>query len=132
MTFENIHHLPRLGLSNAMRVFGMTARALRFYEEKGLIEARRDRFNARYYDPVARNRLEWIARLRRAGVSLPDIEDVLEIEDEAGRRQAALAKVARRREAVAKELSAIDGALAELETHVPAAPPRRLVRSAGA
>ena len=70
MTTPNIHHLPRLGLSNAMRIFGLTARALRFYEEKGLIEAHRDRLNCRYYDATARNRLEWIARLRREGLTL--------------------------------------------------------------
>ncbi|MCR5881073.1 MerR family transcriptional regulator [Phenylobacterium sp. J367] len=102
MTLDNLHHLPRLGLSNAMRVFGMTARALRFYEEKGLIEARRDRFNARYYDPVARERLAWIARLRRANVSLPDIEAVLNAEDDAALRAAAKAKLAARREAPAR------------------------------
>ena len=57
MTVENIHHLPRLGMAGAMRLFGLTARALRFYEEKGLVEARRDRLNARFYDPAARRRL---------------------------------------------------------------------------
>jgi DNA-binding transcriptional MerR regulator len=132
MTLVNVHHLPRLGLSNAMRVFGLTARALRFYEEKGLIEARRDRFNARYYDPVARGRLEWIARLRKANVSLPDIEEVLRADEEDGRgREVALLKVARRREAVQEELAAIDQTLAELQAHTPSAPTRRLVRGAG-
>ncbi|MFZ5719694.1 MAG: MerR family transcriptional regulator [Pseudomonadota bacterium] len=115
MTRENIHHLPRLGMASAMRLFGLTARALRFYEERGLVEARRDRLNARYYDPVARQRLEWIARLRRAGVSLPDIEDVLSAEDEDGRgRECALAKLEKRREALAAELARLDEVAAEL------------------
>ncbi|WP_374469984.1 MerR family transcriptional regulator [Phenylobacterium sp.] len=124
MTRDNIRHLPRLSLSSAMRVFGLTARALRFYEEKGLIEARRDRLNCRYYDGAARVRLEWIAKLRQAQVSLPDIEEVLEADDDAQRRDCARAKLARRRDAVLKDLAAIDAVLAELDG--PATPAKRL------
>jgi DNA-binding transcriptional MerR regulator len=127
MTIENIHHLPRLGMSGAMRLFGLTARALRFYEEKGLIEARRDRLNARFYDAAARRRLEWIARLRKAGVSLPDIEDVLEAEDDGGRgRDCALAKLTRRRETLTAELASLDAAMAELAEAPQPGAPRRL------
>jgi DNA-binding transcriptional MerR regulator len=123
MTRENIHHLPRLGMSGAMRLFGLTARALRFYEEKGLVEARRDRLNARYYDPVARGRLEWIARLRKAGVSLPDI-------DEDGRgHDCALRKLERRREALTAELGQLDEVLADLQTPRTEGAARRLGRS---
>lgn len=134
MTVENIHHLPRLGMAGAMRLFGLTARALRFYEEKGLVEARRDRLNARFYDPAARRRLEWISRLRKAGVSLPDIEEVLRAEDEgAGGRECAVRKLEARREALAAELARLDASLAEFKT-APAAPsaPRRLSVSAQA
>ncbi|WP_293351472.1 MerR family transcriptional regulator [Phenylobacterium sp.] len=116
MTRENIHHLPRLGMSGAMRLFGLTARALRFYEEKGLVEARRDRLNARYYDPIARQRLEWIARLRKAGVSLPDIEDVLRADEDGRGRECAVGKLERRRETLKAELSQLDEVLTELNT----------------
>jgi DNA-binding transcriptional MerR regulator len=128
MTRENIHHLPRLGMSGAMRLFGLTARALRFYEEKGLVEARRDRLNARYYDPVARGRLEWIARLRKAGVSLPDIEDVLGADEEGRGQECALRKLERRREALKAELGQLEEALTELQTPrtTGSGPPRRL------
>ena len=128
MTVENIHHLPRLGMAGAMRLFGLTARALRFYEEKGLVEARRDRLNARFYDPAARRRLEWISRLRKAGVSLPDIEDVLHAEDEGGAgRDCAMRKLEARREALQAELGRLEEALTEFKA-TPAAPsaPRRL------
>ncbi len=126
---ENIHHLPRLGMSGAMRLFGLTARALRFYEEKGLVEARRDRLNARYYDPVARGRLEWIARLRKAGVSLPDIEDVLSAEEDGRGHECAVAKLERRRETLQAELSHLDDVLAELQTPRSDGAARRLGRS---
>jgi len=127
MTVENIHHLPRLGMAGAMRLFGLTARALRFYEEKGLVEARRDRLNARFYDPAARRRLEWIARLRKAGVSLPDIEEVLHADDDENRgRDCALRKLEQRREILQAELERLDEALTEFKAAPPAAPARRL------
>jgi len=112
---HNVHHLPRLGLSSAMRLFGVTARALRFYEERGLIEARRDRLNTRYYDPVARERLEWIARLRKADVPLPQIHKVLEAEGLPARTACAVDTLRRRRETVVAQLAAIDAALADLQ-----------------
>jgi DNA-binding transcriptional MerR regulator len=83
MTEENIRHLPRIGIGEAMRLYGMTARAIRFYEEKRLVEARRDRLNRRYYDHEARERLAWIGSLRQAGLSLPDIQHVLEAREDA-------------------------------------------------
>ena len=129
MTRENIHHLPRLGMSGAMRLFGLTARALRFYEEKGLVEARRDRLNARYYDPAARQRLEWIARLRKAGVSLPDIEDVLGADEDGKGHECALDKLERRRADLQAELGQLDEVLAELTTPRTDGSARRLGRS---
>jgi DNA-binding transcriptional MerR regulator len=135
MTVENIHHLPRLGMAGAMRLFGLTARALRFYEEKGLVEARRDRLNARFYDPAARRRLEWISRLRKAGVSLPDIEDVLHAEDDGGTgRDCAMRKLEARRTELQAEMGRLDEALTEFKAAPATAPsaPRRLGVSAQA
>lgn len=129
MTRENIHHLPRLGMSGAMRLFGLTARALRFYEEKGLVEARRDRLNARYYDPAARQRLEWIARLRKAGVSLPDIEDVLGADEDGKGQECAIAKLERRRADLLAELGQLDDVLADLKAPRADGAARRLGRS---
>ncbi len=69
--------LPMLSMSSAVRLFGLTPRALRFYEEKGLLSSKRDRQNSRWYDGEARGRIEWIARLRRADLSLADIREIL-------------------------------------------------------
>lgn len=87
---ENVHYLPKLGMADAMQEFGLTARALRFYEEKGLVRAHRDGLNARYFDSTARLRLAWISRLRKAGLSLPEIREVLASEEagEQGRERA--------------------------------------------
>ncbi len=115
MTLDNIRHLPRLRIGEAMRLFGMTARALRFYEERGLIEARRDRMNCRYYDAAARKRLEWIRLLRAGGLSIDDIREVLSAEDaSAAGHQCALDKLEARHAAAVQELSALEGAIADL------------------
>jgi DNA-binding transcriptional MerR regulator len=112
MTDDNVRYFPRLGIGEAMRLFGMTARALRFYEEKGLIEARRDRMNCRYYDPVARKRLSWIGPLRAAGLSLADIMAVIEADEAEDRgRETALGLLQTRRQAMQLELAKLDLAL---------------------
>ena len=67
-------------------------------------------------------------RLRKAGVSLPDIEDVLHAEDDGGTgRDCAMRKLEARREALALEMGRLDEALTEFKA-TPAAPsaPRRL------
>ena len=74
-------HLPDLRFGDAMRLFGMTARALRLYEERGLVEARRDPMNRRYYDALARKKLARIASLRTAGLSLNEIREILAADD---------------------------------------------------
>lgn len=77
-------HRSRLGISEVTILFGMTARAIRFYESKGLITLERDRNNARVFDSVARRRLAWIGELRRAGVCLADIAEILDSEETCG------------------------------------------------
>ncbi|MBL8553160.1 MAG: MerR family transcriptional regulator [Phenylobacterium sp.] len=126
MMDDNLRHLPRLGIAGAMRLYGMTARALRFYEERGLIEARRDRQNARFYDPAARRRLEWISRLRRAGVGLPEIEAVLEAEVESEARALAAETLTARRAKLAAEMAALDEVIIDLDR--PETPRRLAVR----
>lgn len=120
-----VHHFPRLGIAGAMRIFGMTARALRFYEERGLVEARRDRLNNRYYDPVARARLEWISRLRKADVPMAEIRQVLAEETPARRAASALEKLTQRRRDVVAQLAVVEAMIAEAEG-VDALAPARL------
>jgi DNA-binding transcriptional MerR regulator len=99
---EPIRHMPRLGLGNATRLYGLTARALRFYEQLGLIEAGRDRLNTRYYDAEARRRLDWIVPLRRAGVPLGEIRNILRAEEQSGRGRECAIRAVERREAALK------------------------------
>lgn len=59
----------------------LTRRAIRLYEEQGLIRVGRSRANRRDYDPCAVERLQLIAILRKAGLSLTDIKCILRLRD---------------------------------------------------
>ncbi|MGH6965845.1 MAG: MerR family transcriptional regulator [Phenylobacterium sp.] len=117
--------MGRLGLGEACRLFGFTPRALRLYDERGLVRAERDHLNRRYYDDAGRERLAWIAQLRRARVSLPDIRSVLEAEEaHGGGWDLALEKLQARRRALHDELARVDTEIARLgrpprQTRVP-------------
>lgn len=58
--------------------FGCTPRALRFYEDKGLLSPGRDGMN-RVYSYKDRARLVLILRGKRVGLSLADIREILEL-----------------------------------------------------
>lgn len=65
-------------ISELAREFGVTPRALRFYEDKGLLTPRRDGMN-RVYMPRDRARLVLILRGKRIGLSLIDIKEILDL-----------------------------------------------------
>ena len=62
------------------REFGATARALRFYEDKGLLTPAR-KGQTRVYDARDRARLKLILRGRRIGFTLTEIQDMLDLYD---------------------------------------------------
>ena len=67
--------------------FGVTARALRFYEDEGLISPRRHGLS-RIYSHRDRARLAWILRGKRVGFSLADIREMIDLYDVGDGRQA--------------------------------------------
>jgi len=68
---------PECGMREVCELFGLTPRAIRFYEEKGLLQLKRDRLGSRRFSHSDRSRLERVARLRAAGVSLNEIGSLL-------------------------------------------------------
>ena len=60
--------------------FGVTPRALRFYEDEGLIAPAR-RGMSRVYSHRDRARLAWILRGKRVGFSLGEIREMIDLYD---------------------------------------------------
>lgn len=60
--------------------FDVTARALRFYEDQGLISPERMGL-ARIYSKRDRARLAWILRAKRVGFSLAEIREMIDLYD---------------------------------------------------
>ncbi|MFG1428758.1 MerR family transcriptional regulator [Roseixanthobacter glucoisosaccharinicivorans] len=80
---ENIAHTDRaFGAANVFtigdlsREFGVTLRALRFYEDKGLLSPRREGL-ARLYSATDRDRLSVILKGKRLGFTLAEIRSLV-------------------------------------------------------
>lgn len=73
------------GIRDLASEFGVSARALRFYEERGLLNPRRDG-TGRYYGPRDRLRLKMILHGEQLGFSLSEICDILDGEKNASGR----------------------------------------------
>jgi DNA-binding transcriptional MerR regulator len=103
--------------------FKCTPRALRFYEDKGLLNPARDGMN-RVYSYKDRGRLVLILRGKRVGLSLAEIGEILDLydADETGAQQAArsLKKFRERIVALEQQKRDIDAAIAELQKGVSA------------
>jgi DNA-binding transcriptional MerR regulator len=101
--------------------FGVTARALRFYEDEELIAPER-RGTTRLYTDRDRVRLAWILRGKRVGLSLADIKELLDLYDIGdGRRTQRLKTVERCQEQVDKlkqQRIDIDATIKELESFI--------------
>lgn len=89
---------------------GLTPRAVRFYEQRGLLSPERDAQGRRRYGPEAMARLEIIARARRAGLSLDSIGAILA----AGDRDGAAARDVLMADLCADRLRELDAERAEL------------------
>ena len=103
--------------------FGVTARALRFYEDEGLISPERQGLS-RIYSWRDRARLAWILRGKRVGFSLADIREMIDLydadEEHEEQRRVTLAKCKARIELLNRQKDDIDAAIAELAGFVSA------------
>jgi DNA-binding transcriptional MerR regulator len=99
------------------REFGVTARALRFYEQKGLLRPERQGWK-RLYDARERQRLQMILRGKKAGFTLAEIREMLELthlrEGETERMEKALARMRQQLDVLRERRAEIDEAIADL------------------
>jgi DNA-binding transcriptional MerR regulator len=105
-----------LTITQLSRQVGATHRALRFYEEKGLLSPQRKN-QTRIYSRREQVRLDLILRGRQVGLALEDIRELLETYDQEG-REAQLARALplfkARLAALQLERRRVDDALAAL------------------
>jgi DNA-binding transcriptional MerR regulator len=101
--------------------YGVTARALRFYEDEGLIAPER-RGTQRLYSERDRARVAWILRGKRTGFSLAEIRELLDLYDLGDqRRTQKLAALEKCREKVAtleRQRGDIDATIIELKQFI--------------
>jgi DNA-binding transcriptional MerR regulator len=102
-------------ISQLAREFEVTPRALRFYEDKGLLTPRRDGMN-RVYSHRDRAKLQLILRGKRVGLSLIEIKDILDLYkvDQRAQAQTALKKYKARIVALEAQRADIDAAIETL------------------
>lgn len=107
------------GITELCREFGISLRAIRFYEDKGLLQPRRVN-GTRVYTRRDRARLALILRAKAIGSSLAEIKHYLDLYGPHGEgREQQLRYVLQRTDAAIAELSRkrthIDATLAELQ-----------------
>jgi len=65
-------------ITELAREFGLTTRAIRFYEDQGLLSPRREG-QRRVYTPRDRTRLKLTLRGKRLGLSLSEIRELIDM-----------------------------------------------------
>lgn len=117
------HDRENYTITDLSEEFGVTARALRFYEDEGLIAPQRQGLT-RIYSRRDRARLAWILRGKRVGFSLAVIRDMIDLYDadekHEAQRRATIDTCKGRIDLLTRQKDDIDAAIAELVQFVAA------------
>lgn len=108
-------------ISDLTAEFNCTARALRFYEDEGLIAPARQGLS-RIYSRRDRARLAWIMRAKNVGFSLTEIKEMIDLYDVGdGRVEQRRVTIERCREQVGRmqqQRADMDAAITELTSFI--------------
>lgn len=115
--------MPTYTITELAREFDITARAIRFYEDQGLLSPTREGSGgrSRVYSQRDRTRLKLTLRGKRLGFALSEIKSLVDMyespRDTSAQMERFLALLARHRETLEQQRVDLDMALAELSAH---------------
>jgi DNA-binding transcriptional MerR regulator len=118
MTASSPPRQDRFTMAELRREFGVTARTLRFYEDKGLLHPGREG-QSRVFSYRDRARLGLILRGKRCGFSLADMREILDLynlkDGQVTQLRVSLDKARQRIDAMERQKAEIASAIADLK-----------------
>ena len=106
-------------ISELAREFAVTPRAIRFYEDQGLLSPRRDG-QRRIYTPRDRTRLKLTLRGKRLGLTLSEIRELIDMyepgRDERPQLKRFLAVLEAHKETLLGQRADLEAQLSEIQT----------------
>jgi DNA-binding transcriptional MerR regulator len=115
--------MPTYTITELAREFDITPRAIRFYEDQGLINPKREGAGGRtrVYSARERTRLKLTLRGKRLGLTLSEIKDLVDMyespKDSAAQLKRFLAVLERHREMLEQQREDLEITLAEIAAH---------------
>ena len=115
--------MPNYTITELAREFDITPRAIRFYEDQGLISPKREGAGGRtrVYSARERTRLKLTLRGKRLGLTLSEIKDLVDMyespKDSAAQLQRFMDVLAQHRELLEQQREDIEVTLAEVSAH---------------
>lgn len=111
----------QFSISDLTAEFDVTARALRFYEDEGLIAPARSGLT-RIYSKRDRARLAWILRAKNVGFSLTEIKEMIDLYDlgdgRVQQRRVTLERCRAKAERLSQQRADLDAAISELSQFI--------------
>jgi len=118
-----MHSQTTYTIGDLAREFDLTTRAIRFYEDMGLLQPERSGPGGRnrIYSPRDRTRLKLTLRAKRLGLSLTEAKDIIEMYDSPRDTGPQLRKfltiLAQHRQQLEEQMAELQANLDEVRTH---------------